>query len=55
MIPVEEYSQRVTERLRSEAPLEVIWSNRNLKLLAQDHVQMTFEFLQGWRLQNIPG
>ena len=26
-----------------------------LKLVAQDHVQMSFEYLQGWRLRNLSG
>lgn len=26
-----------------------------LELVAQDHVPMAFEFLQGWRLHNLPG
>jgi len=43
--------------LRLEGPLEVIWSkpllkHGHLELVAQDHV---LEYLQGWRLHNLPG
>lgn len=41
-----------------EGPLEVIWSHcllKNLKPSSQDHVQMVFECLQGWRLHKLSG
>jgi len=27
----------------------------HLELVAKDHAQMAFEYLQGWRLHNLPG
>ena len=33
----------------------LLLKRRCLEQVAQDHVQTTFEYLQGWRLHNLPG
>jgi len=39
---------------RSSGPTPLL-KQRHLQLVVQDHIQTTFEHLQGWRLQNVPG
>ena len=39
---------------RSSGPTSLL-KQGHLKLVAQDHVQMDFEDLQGWRLHNLSG
>lgn len=39
-----------------KAPLEVSWSKQGRpEMVAQDHVQMAFDYLQAWTLHNLCG
>ena len=39
---------------RSSAPTTLL-KQGHLQLVAQDHVQTAFEYLQGWRIHNLSG
>ena len=50
---------RMTNGWSGKGPLKVTWSNPlhkqgHLEPVAQDCVQSAFEYLQGWRLHNLP-